>query len=1080
MSHKGFKAKKNRQQRKKNSSGRKVNSSKVGCPQARGTLLVVVRWADPKNPAKLPVMNVTLTPSAGSGGGSATDADGYWTSPQLPLSPHRVKIAFAVPGDFGVQDSDEQSATPAQEGEIVLFKLKAGSLKFHIQTGDNIPLPDIVGLRVTGPSPFDGPATGAKASIPTAGRGRYTPTLNLPPGVSDLYAAPVIPEIDLGPGEDRTVPIVLQPRPVPVIDIPAPGILIVRQPYHGQPQPGVRPHRIPVRLSASPTHDGTGEFRYPGYLRAFDGRDDTVPLPSPLPLSTGDLRGRTVYLEASDASPSNRGTPLQLELAGGSIPPRPAVSAPITCVRLKLDVFESGAPTALAADAKLSPGRGVVVGGKRAKVEVSQAVPADFPGKILVRPLAGNFAAYSTEVPDPGDVALLPAALAYPNASLAAPQTFWTGSSTVSRALADEGWIAGVEGVEESGSLVEGDRVALTGITLTLEMFTGAFAAGTVITIAPFYSNDDVATLDAALPDAEHNQPAAGRPAQHDAAFAAPQNTVYDDHVAANGDPKVFRFRVKVAPTIAALAAPALTVKVKVLTAAGGPPTEVSTQMLRRAYNAPGGTASHADGMPLTLQRKQAENLFLSPYLRVLTIAQPGRSKVDAYAIIHSLPPIFSADIAKGYQFGRQLIVSADAPFPVNGAYTLGGVPYADIPVQFYYVSGSAPDVKFAPMPANKIHQLNQYWAGAGLQFHFADPSNPLIHRQPPPSSLVTMGEDTGCAAVSADRFDLSVELTVVAGGHTLPVSVDAMIPANASSRNVADALCNRVRELDFPGGPLAGLQLDADLFDLANPRSEMRYDLNLCRSDTGTGHDMTQMPHRAALPDLGTAGPVDVNFRAASTSPVAVTSIKVTKIEAFHGVSGAALAVGPGGLDLKAPNMTAADHSVIRNPPQVVTRHWVRHLAPNGATHVSVAFEGVDCFDPNDNGSRTLLNPGIWNEPNARLFCYMRDTCLAIGPDDVQHEMGHALATLNHTMFHPKWFYNAELLRNGSGEPSNKTTRMTSQKMFVDGIERFGGGWYAAYIALPQGYGGAARAGAAAINGAWLSGGPAPGQLPW
>lgn len=207
------------------------------------------------------------------------------------------------------------------------------------------------------------------------------------------------------------------------------------------------------------------------------------------------------------------------------------------------------------------------------------------------------------------------------------------------------------------------------------------------------------------------------------------------------------------------------------------------------------------------------------------------------------------------------------------------------------------------------------------------------------------------------------------------------------------------------------------------------------------------------------------------AASPVAVASIDITSVAAVERGTTTSLTI-----DVKAPAMNNPDHGVARNPPDAVARHWVRTFAPTAAAYVSVLAEGPDCY-PSDTGSRTLLNPGIWNEPGVRLICYMRDLAYVVGPDDVQHEMAHVLTGHNHTLFHPKWFYNAELLRNGSGEPQNKTTRMTSRQIFVDGLEFYSGEWYASYVSLPDGYGGAARAGIAGLNRAWLVGTLAPGQ---
>jgi len=832
-------------------------------------------------------------------------------------------------------------------------------------------------------------------------------------------------------------------------------------------------HRVAVRLSATPNFDGTGELTAPAGVEVFDTAVSTVVLASPLPLTALDLKGRTVFLEASAPSPANLGSVLNLKLIGGSVPPRPAVDTPFTCVKLTLDVFAATGvnPAALDPASKLSPGRGVVVAGKRAKVVLSQAAPADFDGQILLQPLANRLAFFADEVPAGGQLSLAGPALSFANSALGAPKTLWTSATAVSLALADEGWFAAVEGVEHNGALVEGDRVALTAITLTLEMFTGAFTAGNLITVAPFYPIDDAASLDAPLPDAEHNVPVDARPPLYDAAFAAPPITLFDDHPAGNADPKVFRFRLRVAPDIAAIPDTTLDLKIRVLSKAGTAPTVVGP------FSAPLNSASHANGMVLKLEKKPGAHIFLSPYCRVMTIAFLGRSKMPEYAIIHSLPSLPSQDPALGVQLGRQLKAAVES-FGVNGDYTLGGEPFATVPIQFYYVNDLAPEAKFNPIPTNKIHQLNQYWAASGIEFCFADPLQRLIHRPPPLSSLLSIGESNGAASVANHPIDLTVELGFTTAGGSATASIDILQhPANSTSLDLANALATAVRLLTFPNPPHAGLTFDADILDLVQPRCSMSFDLGLCRSDVAdpSHHSMTVLPHRVALPLIGTAGPVDVNFRAHATSAIPLTNLKINSIIASHSISGAIVA-----LDLTAPDMTKNDHAVLRNPPDVITRHWIRRFEPAASAHVSVVFEGPLCRSL-DTGSRTLLNPGIWNEPDAHLICYMHDSCLQNGPDDVQHELAHALTGHNHTLFHPKWFYNAELLRNGSGEPSNKSIHLTERRIFVDGLDNFGGAWHAALFALDHGYGGAARAGIPTLNAQWVNANPlAPTQLPW
>lgn len=949
--------------------------------------------------------------------------------------------------------------------------LKKGAVWVHVV---NDLLADIPGVDI-GCGGVDKPTDGSGlARFDPLDENTYRVEMrDLSPALAATYAPPRVLAHDTVKAINAQIAYVafeLARKSAPVIELPGGDVVIVRRAYHGQPQPGVPPHRIPVKLSAAPAHDGTGEFTCPAGMQAFDTKDGSVPLASPVPLSTGDLKGRTLFLEASQPSAAYQGTELKLELQGGTIPPRAAEIKKITCVRLTVDCYEPGAANPLADGPKIQPGRAVGAGGKRAKVILKQAEPADFPGKILLRKLSAKVTGFGAEKPVGGEAALADDAVGKANSALGAGETVWTAAAGVSDAVADTGWFAAVEGIEDTGRLVEGDRVAMTAIELEVEMFRGAFAAGTPLTIAPFYCVDDAASLDAALPVAQHNQPAASRPGALDAAFAAPLITDYSDHAAANADLKVFRFRVKVKPSLDAFAGPNLDLTVKVQTAAGEAPT-VETSM---AYKAPAGAASHSAGMPLKLEKKAVERLFLSPYCRVLTIAQQGRSKQPNYAIIHSLPPLSGRVIDKGKQFGRRLVVESEA-YGLSKTYTLGGQPYAEIPVQFYYVNTAPPEAKYTDAAYNKIHQLNQYWAGAGLQFRFADPAQPLIHKQPPQSNLITIGDEHGATPVAAADFFLNVTVRVTpAGGAGGEVQLEVAGAANWTPLELGNEIAAAARGVSLTSGRLAGLRLDAKVHDLAQPRRSMAFDLNLCRDDAGTGHDMTNLPRRELLPKVGTVGPVDVEIVAHASSTLALGTLEVTDVSVSPRGGGVAPV-----LDLKAPKMDHPDHGVARNPPDAVARHWVRAFAPSAGAFVSVLAEGPNCY-PSDSGSRTLLNPGIWNEPGARLICYMRDLAFIAGADDVQHEMAHVLTWHNHTLFHPKWFYNAELLRNGSGEPANKTTRMTSQQIFVDGLEFHGGEWYATYVSLPQGYGGASRAGTAQLNATWLTGALDAGQDPW
>ena len=224
MGYKGYKSQQSRKQRKQNPSGRKLNSCTSSCPHAKGMLIVVVRWANVKNTAKLPIVNVSLTPSAGSGHGNQTDRtdrDGYWTSPTtLPLSAHQVKIALAVPENLIIVGGDEQSETPSQGGEIVLFMI-AEQPKLKVEfvwkrdplKKDPPKLFKELPIKVTSSL---GPSMDSKdgvADFKTVALGKHILTVAFcnPDQNKFDFLSPTEEEVQLEPGDDKTVVIEVEP-----------------------------------------------------------------------------------------------------------------------------------------------------------------------------------------------------------------------------------------------------------------------------------------------------------------------------------------------------------------------------------------------------------------------------------------------------------------------------------------------------------------------------------------------------------------------------------------------------------------------------------------------------------------------------------------------------------------------------------------------------------------------------------------------------------------------------------------------------------------------------------------------------
>jgi hypothetical protein len=113
-------------------------------------------------------------------------------------------------------------------------------------------------------------------------------------------------------------------------------------------------------------------------------------------------------------------------------------------------------------------------------------------------------------------------------------------------------------------------------------------------------------------------------------------------------------------------------------------------------------------------------------------------------------------------------------------------------------------------------------------------------------------------------------------------------------------------------------------------------------------------------------------------------------------------------------------------------------------------------------------------------MICSMRDLSFNMGSDDVQHEIGHALSALNHTINDPDWFYAPELLHTGSGKPGNATIRQTRQKIFLFSVIKETGVCKAAYVQLDHGYGGAVRDWINTNENGWLVGALDPTQPAW
>lgn len=297
--------------------------------------------------------------------------------------------------------------------------------------------------------------------------------------VDTLGPADKWPAIATAPGATTA-----QDRPTPTISVPAPKLLIVKQNYQQKDNPTVKPHRIAAKLGLQGNYDGVGELtvNQPDLL-IFEREDDPDSSAKTLPwrINAADLEaGKTVYLQARNASGQTKGTVLTLTLQGGSIPPKvEAASESITCVLLQLDFHkarpENGHdPVAIDRGSRLDPGRFGVIHDtgnhlftQRAMLVVSQAKPTDFKGKLILKPITAGSEAYAEdkEVPASGQTALTGEGLKFANDTITAQgKKFWIQGKAQSKALGDTGWE--VELVDVPG--VPGDRVTLTVLTIHL------------------------------------------------------------------------------------------------------------------------------------------------------------------------------------------------------------------------------------------------------------------------------------------------------------------------------------------------------------------------------------------------------------------------------------------------------------------------------------------------------------------------------------------------------------------------------------------------------------------------------------
>jgi hypothetical protein len=301
----------------------------------------------------------------------------------------------------------------------------------------------------------------------------------------------------------------LKPRPWPIISVDAPKIVLVRHDYQGKPKPGVKPHRIPVKLSFGGDHDGDGEFNsnHADHIVVFEKADDAEDKAKRLPwnIKAADLKDKTVFIEGKAPSASMQDTQLTLTLKNGSAPPKnnPATEK-ITCILLELDIFkwrpdDGSDPVQIGEGPKIDPGRAVLVQNthlwaQRAKMVLAKAKPATYAKDLVIKPIhtgAGVVAAFAhdMEKPAPGQAELTGAGLTFPNGPIDAAKgvILWVQGKHLSGTMSDTGWTVELE--ELPGH--EGDRVTMTAIQAEIDLFKSRTDTPAKIPLPAAFSDSD-------------------------------------------------------------------------------------------------------------------------------------------------------------------------------------------------------------------------------------------------------------------------------------------------------------------------------------------------------------------------------------------------------------------------------------------------------------------------------------------------------------------------------------------------------------------------------------------------------------
>src|SRR4051812_31036204 len=297
-------------------------------------------------------------------------------------------------------------------------------------------------------------------------------------------------------------------QPEPTISVKDPKVIVVKRDYHGKNKPGVKPHRLPIKLGVVSPAGGKGTLtcNHADQVALYTAEDGGTKLALPLTIELGELAtGKTVWAEGLKPSTALKGTEFTLALDGTTVPPKVAsVKDTLTCVKLKLDVYkarpeDNSEPVVIDDAKKIDPGRAVLVQGttdkrlwaQRAKMVLAKAEPADYAGKLVLKPITGGGEAFAAdkEKPASGQAALSGDGLKFANASIdqAKGTILWVQGKTLSAAMSDTGWKVELEELPDK----EGDRVTMTAIQAELALYKSRTDAAANVPLPAAFSDDD-------------------------------------------------------------------------------------------------------------------------------------------------------------------------------------------------------------------------------------------------------------------------------------------------------------------------------------------------------------------------------------------------------------------------------------------------------------------------------------------------------------------------------------------------------------------------------------------------------------